>query len=339
MQRLRPVKLNIYYSTLLRIIRFLLLFACRSKLSILIYHRVLDKTDPLRLGLPTKFEFSTQISTLAKYFNVLPLDVAVEKLKHGQLPRRAACITFDDGYADNFKIALPILKRWEVPATFFISTGFLDGGCMWNDILAESINRASKEVIDLHHFGLGLCSIKTVAEKRLILEALINAHKHNHPTQRDQEVRDFAEKMSVEIPTTFMMTSAQVRQLHAMGMSLGAHTVSHPILAALRSGEARSEISDGKAILEGITGSPVCYFAYPNGKPGEDYLSEHVDFVKRLGFLGAVSTSPGSANAHSDVFQLPRFTPWDIQPHRFLLRMMLNACFAKEKGVSSDLKT
>jgi peptidoglycan/xylan/chitin deacetylase (PgdA/CDA1 family) len=115
-----------------------------------------------------------------------------------------------------------------------------------------------------------------------------------------------------------------VRSLDANGMEIGAHTVTHPILARLDAARASDEIRQSKLRLEAITGKPVKLFAYPNGKPGRDYGREHVGMVKELGFEAAVSTAWGVANAQSDAFQLPRFTPWDKSPGKFVLRLLHN---------------
>jgi peptidoglycan/xylan/chitin deacetylase (PgdA/CDA1 family) len=115
-----------------------------------------------------------------------------------------------------------------------------------------------------------------------------------------------------------------VRQLHRAGMEIGGHTVNHPIVARLQKAAARAEIADGKAALEQIVGDQIRLFAYPNGKPGQDYLAEHVAMVKDLGFEAAVSTAWGAAARGGDLFQLPRFTPWDRGELGFTLRMMRN---------------
>ena len=119
------------------------------------------------------------------------------------------------------------------------------------------------------------------------------------------------------------MRDDQVRQLHRAGMGIGAHTAHHPILASLPAAAARGEIAAGRAALEAIIGAPVPLFAYPNGKPGTDYRAEHVRMVRELGFEGAVSTAWG-ADAEGDAFQVPRFTPWDRTPGRFLARLCRN---------------
>jgi peptidoglycan/xylan/chitin deacetylase (PgdA/CDA1 family) len=127
------------------------------------------------------------------------------------------------------------------------------------------------------------------------------------------------------IPSSnLMMTSDQIRILHNAGMEIGGHTANHPILASMENKAARTEIADGKDMLESIIHAPVRLFAYPNGKPGRDYLSDHVKMVRDLGFDAAVSTAHGAARTGADSYQLPRFTPWDRGQVRFILRMAQN---------------
>jgi hypothetical protein len=115
-----------------------------AKLSILIYHRVLPVPDPLFPTETTVESFDAQLGLLKSLFNVLPLPEAVARLKAGTLPARAASITFDDGYADNFTRALPILQKHGLHATFFIATAYLDGGRMFNDTVIESIRQCTQ---------------------------------------------------------------------------------------------------------------------------------------------------------------------------------------------------
>jgi hypothetical protein len=83
-------------------------------------------------------------------------------------------------------------------------------------------------------------------------------------------------------------------------------------------------MADGKQALEALIRAPVRTFAYPNGKPGQDYLAEHAAMAREIGFAAAVSTSWGAASKASDSFQLPRFTPWDRNDARFVLRLLQN---------------
>lgn len=296
----------------------------RRGLSILIYHRVLPHKDPLFPGEVDRAEFSDQMAALSSRFNVLPLLDAVRMAKAGTLPPRAAAITFDDGYADNAEVALPVLQQHGLHATFFVATGFLNGGRMWNDSVIELVRAAPAGVLDATPLGLGSHPLRTLAERQRAIPALIGQLKYLPMAERLAQVERLAELAGCALPDDLMMTSAQVRKLHAAGMGIGAHTVNHPILARLPDAQAREEIAQGKLALEDIIGAHVSLFAYPNGKPGEDYLPQHVAMARDLRFEGAVSTSWGASRGKPDPFQLPRFTPWDRSRLRFILRLARN---------------
>lgn len=294
------------------------------RLSILIYHRVVPEPDPLVPELVCAKEFDWQLAVLGRWFTVLPLREAVARIRSDTLPIRAACVTFDDGYADNATLALPILRRRGVPATFFLATSFIDGGRMWNDSVIETIRRARGETLDARCIALGTLSISTIDLRRRAIQKVLAALKYLPLEERQRRVQALGVETSQPLPSDLMMTAEQVRRLHASGMEIGAHTVTHPILARLSPEHADNEIRESKRRLEAITGSPISLFAYPNGKPGRDYCREHVGMVRKQGFEAAVSTARGVAHTASDPFQLPRFTPWDRTPGKFLLRLLLN---------------
>ncbi|MCC6915854.1 polysaccharide deacetylase family protein [Nitrosomonas sp.] len=294
-----------------------------AKLSIVIYHRVLPEPD-LLTGEGGIAQFEKGLSYLVNNFNVLPLSEAVNRLRSGTLPARAACITFDDGYADNAETALPILQKHGITATFFIASGFLDGGRMWNDTVIESVRLARGDRLDLSSIDLGNHAITTLEQRQATLNRLIGKLKYQSHATRSELVEKLSTIIAARLPDNLMMTSAQVKQLHEAGMEIGGHTLTHPILASIDDAAARTEIAEGKAKLEAIIGTPLRLFAYPNGKPGKDYLSAHVEMVKDAGFEAAVSTAWGAARQDSDKFQLPRFTPWDKSEWRYVLRMVQN---------------
>lgn len=302
----------------------------RSRLAILIYHRVLPQPDSLFPGESDAVTFDHQMRQLADCFKIIPLHEAVWRLRQGKLPRRAACITFDDGYADNAEIALPILQKHGIPATFFVATGFLNGGRMWNDTVIELIRRAPGNMLDLANAGLGQFEIGTISQRRQAIYRVLGKLKYLSLDSRRSQVEAMSALIPVIPPDNLMMTSEQVRILHNAGMEIGGHTANHPILARMENDAARAEIADGKEMLEGIIRAPVRLFAYPNGKPGSDYLPDHVRMVKDLGFDAAVSTAHGAARTNNDVYQLPRFTPWDRGQLRFTLRMARNMLRAIE---------
>ncbi|SFW29803.1 polysaccharide deacetylase family protein [Nitrosovibrio sp. Nv17] len=299
--------------------------ASRGRLTILIYHRVLSEPDPLFPEENDVEAFDRQMGQVTDCFNVIPLHEALRGLRKGKLPARAACVTFDDGYADNAEIALPVLRKHGIPATFFVASGVLDGGRMWNDTIIELIRRAPGTTLDLTEAGLGQLEVGTDAQRRGAIDDVIGALKHLPFEQRRLRVEAIRALVAVSLPDNLMMTSDQVRHLHGAGMEIGGHTVNHPILASMEDpAAAHAEIAHGKEVLESIIRARIRFFAYPNGKPGRDYLPQHVGMVRQIGFEAAVSTAHGAARMTSDPYQLPRFTPWDRHPLRFGLRMVQN---------------
>lgn len=296
----------------------------QGRLSILIFHRVLPVPDTLFPGEVDARRFDELLGWLRAWLNVLPLDEAVRHLKAGSLPPRAAAITFDDGYADNRTVALPLLQKHKLSATFFIATGFLDGGRMWNDSIIESVRGTPLSHLGCSTAGIAPLAVATLDEKRAALSTLIPKIKHLSVPQRAEAVREIVEAAAVRLPDDLMMTSDQVRELRTAGMVVGAHTASHPILASLDREGARAEIAASKEALDAILGEKTSIFAYPNGKLDTDYRREHVDMVSALGFEAAVATNWGAASRGCDPFQLPRFTPWDNGALKFGLRLAAN---------------
>jgi len=295
-----------------------------KRLSILAYHRVYPVDDPEfpdRIGVE---RFDAQMRVLKRFFNVIPMMEAVELIERDRLPPMAAWITFDDGYADNAELALPILEKHGLNATFFISTGFLNGGRMWNDSVIEFVFSCQQDEIDLQAIGLGVYATSGNAEKYTAIEKILTALKHLPFDERREKISRIETLADNALPDNLMMTSEQVKQFDRAGMTIGAHTVNHPIIAKLSHEDAEREIASSKRELEEITGHPIELFAYPNGVPEMDYRYEHVTLLKDLGFKAAVSTAWGAAQKGADLFQLPRFTPWDKASSKFALRLFHN---------------
>jgi len=297
----------------------------RGRLSILIFHRVLMVPDPLRPGEPTVELFRWQMELLQRHFNVLPLAEAANALRMGKLPPRAACVTFDDGYRDNVDLALPVLLDIGIPATFFIATGFLEGGRMWNDTIIEVVRSLPSGELNLAHLGLGKHELRSMETRCGVATSLVLALKFRPVAERQQLVDYLAGLVLGDLPSDLMMSSDHVGQLTRAGMEVGGHTVTHPILAGLSLAEAEREIVEGRQRLEELTGARVTSFAYPNGKPGRDYLPEHASLVRELGFTVAVSTLQGVSGMATSAWELRRFTPWEQTPGWFLPRLVLNA--------------
>lgn len=293
-------------------------------LSILIYHRVLRERDPLLPGLIDVQGFDDQIATMARSFNLMPLDQAIERLSDGTLPPRAAAITFDDGYADNYEVALPILKKHGVHATFFVAAGYLDGGFMWNDGVIQAVRHCQRNEIDVDDLEMESLPIGSEADRKRAIVRLVTRLKYLPSEFRERWTSSLLERVGVQPPTHLMMSSEQVNQLSDAGMGIGGHTDTHPILTKVTLEKAREHIVLGRQKLQSITGKPVRLFAYPNGRPGLDFGPQHVRLVRELGFDAALSTRWGTAQTGDDLFQLPRFTSWGRSEFRFQVRMALN---------------
>ncbi len=299
-----------------------------GRLSILIFHRVSPQPDLLFPGEVDAERFDRMLGWMRNWFHVLPLAEAVQRLAEGRLPARAAAITFDDGYADNATEATPLLQKHGLSATFFVSAGFLDGSCMWNDGVIESIRHSRRERLDLGALDPALpqesVPLATLEQRRAAIAAVLGRVKYLPMEQRVPLVARLAEACGTELPRGLMMSPDQLRGMQRAGMCIGAHTMTHPILATLDDAAARFEINESRRVLEGIIGTRVGLFAYPNGKPGQDYNLRSVELVREAGFDAAVATAWGTATRETDRFQLPRFTPWDQSRTRFAARMAQN---------------
>jgi len=293
----------------------------KAGLLVLIYHRVLERPDPLLPGEPDANEFAAQLDLIKSVCNILPLEEAVDRLRTGSLPSRAVSITFDDGYANNRTIAAPLLHARGIPATVFVATGFLNGGRMFNDTIIETVRRAGAE-LDLRELGLDRFELVDDVARRKAIQQLLSQLKYLPPAERIARSEAIAERAGVTLPDDLMMTDIQVRELGRFGISVGAHTVNHPILAVVDDDAARREIADSRHVLREMTGESVSLFAYPNGRPKTDYARVHAGMVREAGFKAAVSTAWGSAGPNVDVYQIPRMLPWDTQPLKFAARLM-----------------
>lgn len=303
------------------------------RLPILIFHRVLAKTDALLPDEPDAARFDKLMRHVSRCYRILTLGEAVTHLEQDNLPLRSLVITFDDGYADNAEIALPILQRYGLKATFFVASGFLDGGRMWNDSVIETLRACQNTIINLEEFNLGQWALNSQTARKQCSDTLLQHIKYQSLEERERSISQLQQLCGVsELPDHLMMRTEQVKQLRRAGMEIGGHTVNHPILLNLDISEAEREIAQGRDDLQSIIDDPIDVFAYPNGKPGVDFDFSHVELVRKLGFRGSVSTAPGVGQRGNDLFQLPRFTPWNqsiLMWSARLLHIQTNSIFDK----------
>ena len=158
--------------------------AARRQLLILTYHRVLPEPDPLLPSEPTGEQFREQLEILLRSCTILPLADALERVGNGTLPRAAVSITFDDGYRNNYSVALPALRDYGLAATFFVATRYVNGGLMWNDRIIESIRACKAGELDMTDVGLGKHELRSDEQRIRAMSRLLSQVKYLAPPDR-----------------------------------------------------------------------------------------------------------------------------------------------------------
>ena len=296
----------------------------RGRLLTFFFLRVLAQPDPLQPGEVDARRFDTILRWIGEQFRVLPPLQACEALAGGNLPARAAILTFDDGYRDNHDVALPILQRQRMKAAFFIATGYLGDGVQFNDRLTELFRELQGDSLDIGWLGLGTLKVGSLHDRLQALDRVREAVKYLDPEARLEAVERLQSACGVSGDALrcgrVMMTPEEVASLAGNGMEIGGHTVTHPILQAVDDATAYEEIVGGRDALNGILGRAPLMFAYPNGKPGADFGSKHAAMASDAGFRFAFSTHRGVATRHTDPMLIPRFMPWHTDELRFKLQ-------------------
>ena len=298
--------------------------AGKGKLSTLIYHQVFVTKDPMRSSEPDIETFRWQMELVAKYFNPLSVSDALMHLEQGTLPANSICITFDDGYLNNLEVAAPILVALKIPATVYVATAFSQGENMWNDRLVDLASSTKLNTLDLSVLGESSLTLIDMDRRNYAAQYLIKKIKYLPINERKNIITQLYQANNIEEFPRKMMTPEQVKELHDLGIEIGAHTVDHPILKVLSESEQQYQIASSQSMLEQWTGSRIKGFAYPNGKLGTDYDQTTRNIVEQTDFEYAISTNWGVSTQTTDRFQLNRFTPWDDTPLKFHLRLLRN---------------
>lgn len=311
--------------------RSVLQWLAHDKLSVFLFHKVPVQPDPLVPQDVSLAEFEYLLDTVMSQFQIISLADGVRGLTGGRLPPRAACITFDDGYADWLPGMAPALQRRDMHATLFITAGQFDGKPLWHERIAQAIRAHAEPVLDLKFPAIAPIDLASLPARQAAVARLEHALKYLSLQLREELLLRLEASAGVQAADVRSMSVAQLRELDQRGFSIGAHTYDHPILDYCGQEEAVREIGGVREILEGLIGSPVRMFAYPNGRPYVDFSSHHVAIVKRAGYASAVTTQWGVAHRGSSVYQIPRFTPWGKDPLHFMLQLGRNLMTAPER--------
>lgn len=323
-----------------------------SKALILVYHRVnVVMTDPQLLCVSPK-NFTEQLDVLQKNYKPVRLQHLTKSFQDRFVPRRMVAVTFDDGYADNLYKAKPLLERYEVPATVFVTTGYvgerreflwdeLDRLLLQPGILPKklnleingkmyewdlgSANHYSKDVYQYHRSWNVLEGNNSGPRQNLYrsLCALLNSLSPEEIQKILGELSLWANTRPIGRLSHRILMDEEVSQLDASDfVEVGSHTVSHPNLSTLPINVQEIEIKKSKKYLEDIVGHPVTTFSYPYGSQ-TDYTVKTVEIVRGSGFVCACSNFADVVWRGSDRFQLPRVLVrnWDGDEFAKQLRM------------------
>lgn len=246
---------------------------------VLAYHRVLETWEEasfdydLELISARREEFEWQMNLLANRFNVVSCKQVSDAINHGlDLPSRAMMITFDDGFGDNYEVAFPVLAKIGLPATFFLSTGYISTQRLfWFDWVVHAILRTREKRIRLHTVDMDLKLEDTPAPRRRLAADLLRVLKRLTETQRLATLEELRHvsgvgEGDVGQKVNSPMTWDEVREMSQAGMDFGSHTVSHPVLSMITDREQLClELRDSKEAIERETSRPVIALSYPVG--------------------------------------------------------------------------
>lgn len=297
--------------------------ASKGKAVILMYHGFSPpcecvRPDTLGKHQPINF-FEQQLQFIVEYCNPVSLERVLSGLP---LPPRSVVLTFDDGYRNNYKLAFPLLQRYNAPATIFVTTGFVDQTHpLWNDRLEYLIANSVGACVEIKCDGVALqLATGTEQEKQASLAKANHLFKVMPETQKQRLLNALEEALKVSwewnnIPDMICPLGwGEIREMQRSGLvAIGSHTVSHPILSRCDEAQLKDELKLSRQRIEEETEAPCHLFAYPNGEAG-DYSEQSIEWLEKSGYTGAVTTIGGMVDTSSyDRYQLPRYgtdEPW-----------------------------
>jgi peptidoglycan/xylan/chitin deacetylase (PgdA/CDA1 family) len=294
-------------------------FVQRRRALVLAYHGVLTTTRPAASYLDYNFipaeMFEAQVRHLRTHFRPISLSQFVEGYERGTLlPERSVLITFDDGFANNYRVAFPILKAHDVPFTVFLTTGMIDrpDAQLWSERVSRAVYLSPLSRVDLH-FGEDHCTfaLTNAATREQASRALVALLKRLNPADRERRLiaieRAFGRpKLSeAERERYEFLTWTEIRQMAAAGVEFGSHSVTHPILSTLDDASLERELVDSKREIESRIGAACKVFAYPNGGQG-DYGPREQRALRDAGYRCAFALLGGLVGPGDDPFALER---------------------------------
>jgi peptidoglycan/xylan/chitin deacetylase (PgdA/CDA1 family) len=261
------------------------------------------------------------LTYLKKNYNILRLDEIAERMRNGTpVPPRSAVVTIDDGYRDAYEIAFPIFSEMEIPATLFVVTDFVDrNSWIWTDMARFLMLNAGDGDLAVEIGGKVINADLNGRSSRIKTAGKINSElKKLSPAKRDAILADIAAGLGVIIPDLppakfGPIDWEQAAEMDAGCISIGSHTVSHPILTHVTDEHLAEELSVSRQALAERLGHDVLSFCYPNG----DASSREFSAADSAGYSIAVTTELRLSNSNDNRVALPRIDA-ESEMHRFV---------------------
>ena len=257
-----------------------------------------------------KPQFTRCIDHLRRHYRIISLDQVLRHLNDQQpCPPNTIAITFDDGYQSNLTDNVPVLTQHNIPAAIFLTADLLDTkNFFWWDKVTYLVTHTPKTALTLngHTWPIPPRPAQRIHTAGLICEYL----KKIPHDQKCTLLQSLPQQLNVDLPphapeSQQPMTYDQARQLPAHLMTLGGHTLTHPILTRLPADQAQHEITTCKTTLETKLQRPIQHFAYPNGE-ADDFNDQIKAYVAHAGFSSALTVIRGRTLPHTDPYAIPR---------------------------------
>ena len=282
---------------------------------ILVYHSVTDY--PLEFDIWTHMSadlFEEHMKIIASEANVIPLEELLSQVVSGKVGKNLVSVTFDDGFRNNYTTAYPILKKYDISATIFLTTSYVGSGkLLWPERISYQLMKSHKSEVRVGR--LGLLTIKKPDDKQVAYRKIINYLKYLPANEIEKIVVDIEDQLGATYDVTDPLYQAfvplsweDVRLMEQEGLiSFGGHSASHAILSRLTLDAAYEEIRLCREALDMHLSKRTRIWAYPNGTK-EDFDSPHKGILRELGFdLGILTAEPEYVSSGSDVTELGRF--------------------------------
>ena len=266
----------------------------QPKYLILCYHRVGIEGIPYYCKLPTA-QFEMQMRILRENFRVLSLSQLCDELANPGSRGQAVTVTFDDGYRDLYTNALPVLRKYEIPATVYLTRDCIETGeVAWYDRIFLALQVAPPGVLHLPIRGGPRIVLGSPQQRIAVGRQIVSLLRRTAPAERRHFCNILEQRVSLPAGMLAgrMLSWSEIREMRSAGIFFGSHTLSHPVLSMLTAEEVEAELRDSKCLLEARLGEPVLDFAFPFGKPEDCGPIAHAA-VTRCGYRSAVTTSWG----------------------------------------------